>query len=371
MTRPPKWKANDDLRRFDEAAAWHSKWRQTRGLKLSASETQKWLEWERDEKNKEAYCAVELAAQSRRLIALPPRPTRKELAEDTFDGSTPVAQWQAANNRAHSSRGSRTWLWAGIAAAASLAAIFLLPWLGQIRSAKDQPVQIVETQSGEKMHITLEDGSQVFLGDRTKLAVHYGHCQRTIDLNEGEALFNVAHDPACPFIVIAGNGLIRALGTQFSVRRTLDHVTVTVAEGAVNVQSHEVQTNLSDASAGKPAPQWEDALLAKGQEVSFYGSNQRSPVESEDPRVATAWLEGHREYRHEPLAYVVADIERYFGKKIVIRDEAVGRLQFTGRVYESQVADWIQALETIFPVRVSQTDKEDIVIAAVPTAAPR
>jgi len=338
---------------------WHSK----RRHELSASENQKWLEWQRDEKNKEAYCWVELAAQSRRLIALPPRPTPTELAEDTFDGATPLAEWRAKTNTPRPSRANRVWLWSGIAAAASLAAVSLVLWSGQFRSGRIQPVQVVETQSGEKTNVTLEDGSQVFLGDRTKLTVHYEHCQRTIDLTEGEALFNVVHDPACPFIVIAGNGVIRALGTQFSVRRTLDHVTVTVADGAVNVQPHQAET--------KSAPQWEDAVLGKGQEVSFYGSNQRSPVESEDPRVATAWLEGHREYRHEPLAYVVADIERYFGKRIIIQDESVGRLQFTGRVYESQVTDWIQALETIFPVRVSQSDPEEIIIQAAPTPTPR
>lgn len=359
MTRPPKWNSDDDLRRFDEAAVWHSKRRQP----LSPSETQQWLEWERDETNKEAYCAVELAAQSRRLIALPPRPTPKELAEDTFDGSIPLAEWRAKINPAGSYRSIRAWLWGGIGVAASLAVVLVVPRMVEVRGSKNQPVQIIETQSGEKMHVTLEDGSQVFLGDRTKLTVRYEHCQRTIDLNEGEALFNVVHDPACPFIVIAGNGAIRALGTQFSVRRTLDHVTVTVAEGAVNVQPHQPLTNIPARSATS-APQWDDAVLSKGQEVSFYGSSHRSPVESEDPQVATAWLEGHREYRHEPLAYVVADIERYFGKRIVIRDEAVGRLQFTGRVYESQVADWLQALQTIFPVEVSQPDGEQIVIQA-------
>jgi ferric-dicitrate binding protein FerR (iron transport regulator) len=66
----------------------------------------------------------------------------------------------------------------------------------------------------------------------------------------------------------------------------------------------------------------------------------------------------------------VADIERYFGKRIVIRGEAVGRLQFTGRVYESQVTDWVRALESIFPVEVSQPNAEEIVIQPAHRRAP-
>jgi len=71
-----------------------------------------------------------------------------------------------------------------------------------------------------------------------------------------------------------------------------------------------VNVHPRDALASVPWPKatevsdisWPDAKLAQGQEVTYRGSQSRTPVESEDSRVATEWLDGRREYHHEPLS---------------------------------------------------------------------
>jgi transmembrane sensor len=210
--------------------------------------------------------------------------------------------------------------------------------------------------------VTLPDGSKVTLGAKTDITVHYGQCMRTILLNTGEALFDVAHDPNCPFTVIAGDGAITAVGTEFSVRRTLDRVTVQVSEGAVSVQPRDALASVPwPKDPGVPNISWPDAKLAQGQEVTYRGNQSRTPVESEDSRVATEWLDGRREYHHEPLAYLIADINRYVEEPIEM-DPGVGDLQFSGLVYESQVKTFLQDLEIIFPVRVSRTAGNHILI---------
>ena len=106
---------------------------------------------------------------------------------------------------------------------------------------------------------------------------------------------------------------------------------------------------------------WPDAKLAQGQEVTYRGSQSRTPVESEDSRVATEWLDGRREYHHEPLQYLIADINRYVEEPIEM-DPEVGELQFSGLVYESQVKKFLQDLEIIFPVKVTRTEQNHILI---------
>jgi transmembrane sensor len=202
----------------------------------------------------------------------------------------------------------------------------------------------------------------VTLGAKTELSVNYGPCQRTILLETGEALFTVAHDPKCPFIVIAGDGAITAVGTEFSVRRTLDRVTVQVSEGSVNVQPRVMLASVGlPKDAELPTVSWPDAKLAQGQEVTYRGNESRTPVESEDSRVATEWLDGRREYHHEPLQYLIADINRYVDEPIEMSPE-VGELQFSGLVYESQVKKFLQDLEIIFPVKVTRTESNHIMI---------
>jgi transmembrane sensor len=347
---------------FDAAAAWHTRWRDASDAGLSPEDVDRWADWSKVPDNKAAYDAVEFVAGSLHLLKPPPLPTAEELAADDSDGS--LSAWQATAAHVMGRRPAAHWHRATFfAIAATIAAVAFFPVMRWLNLYGPQPVHMVSTAAGELKQLTLPDGSRVTLGAKTEIAVQYGKCERTILLNSGEALFDVAHDPKCPFIVIAGDGAITAVGTEFSVRRTLDRVTVQVAEGAVNVQPRDALSSVGwpkDAS-DVPNISWPDAKLAQGQEVTYRGNQSRTPVESEDSRVATEWLDGRREYHHEPLSYLIADINRYVEEPIEL-DPAVGELQFSGLVYESQVKTFLQDLEIIFPVKVSRTAQNHILI---------
>jgi transmembrane sensor len=346
---------------FDEAAAWHAKWESASGSGLSAEEVDQWVRWSKIPENRRAYDAVEFVSRARYALEPPPLPSAEELAADDSDGVVFVGRPKTRRFEVKATHVRRATL---LAMAAALVALGFKPALQWLNLDGAEPVHIVSTSSGEVKHIVLRDGSRVTLGAKTELSVHFGHCLRTILLNSGEALFNVAHDPKCPFIVIAGGGAITALGTEFSVRRTLDRVTVQVAEGIVNVQPRDTLVTVPwPKDPDIPSVAWPDAKLTQGEEVTYAGSQKRSAVASEDPNVATAWLDGRRVYRHEPLAYLVADISRYFDEPIEV-DHDVGELQFTGLVYESQVKKFLQDLEIIFPVTVARTEDNHIVIHA-------
>lgn len=347
---------------FEEAAAWHAKWQSASGLGLAAEEVDDWVRWSKDPEHKRAYDAVEFVARAKYSLEAPPLPSREELAADASDGVVFLPGQDARRSAWRSGAFWRRATAVVTAAAALVAAVTFTPLLQWLNFDSAEPVHIVSTTSGEVKHIVLRDGSRVTLGAKTELSVHYGRCLRTILLNSGEALFTVAHDPQCPFIVIAGGGAITALGTEFNVRRTLDRVTVQVAEGIVNVQPRDTLVSVPwPKDPDIPHVVWSDAKLTQGQEVTYAGSQKRSAVASEDPNVATAWLDGRRVYRHEPLAYLVADISRYFDEPIEV-DHDVGELQFTGLVYESQVKKFLQDLEIIFPVKVTRTEDNHIVI---------
>lgn len=346
---------------FEEAAAWHARWKSASGAGLSAEDVDQWVRWSKIPENKLAYDAVQFVSRAKFALEPPPLPTAEELAADASDE---VVFFPRPAERPAGLVAARWPRFALLALAAVLGAVAFSPLLQWLNLDRGDAVHVVSTGSGEVKHIVLRDGSRVTLGAKTELSVQFGHCMRTITLNSGEALFNVAHAPQCPFIVIAGGGAITALGTEFSVRRTLDRVTVQVAEGSVNVQPRETLVAVPwPKDLEMPRVAWSDAKLTEGQEVTYAGSQKRSAVASEDPNVATAWLDGRRVYRHEPLAYLVADIGRYFDEPIEVEHD-VGDLQFTGLVYESQVKKFLQDLEIIFPVKVVRTEDNRIVIAA-------
>ncbi len=109
----------------------------------------------------------------------------------------------------------------------------------------------IDTQAGEWHSLTLDDGSSVSVGPRTQLQDEFGKSQRLLLLTRGEALFQVAKDPARPFIVDAGRAVIRATGTRFAVERRQHDVVVTVEEGTVLVGNGVAGANAVSLTAAE------------------------------------------------------------------------------------------------------------------------
>ena len=96
-----------------------------------------------------------------------------------------------------------------------------------------------ETASAEQKTLSLPDGSSLVLGALSKVTLDWTRERRAVALAQGEAFFRVAPDPGRPFVVVAGGGLIRALGTEFNVLRDAQRVVVTVSEDPVLVSSSD------------------------------------------------------------------------------------------------------------------------------------
>ncbi|HEU4530186.1 MAG TPA: FecR domain-containing protein, partial [Steroidobacteraceae bacterium] len=92
------------------------------------------------------------------------------------------------------------------------------------------------TRIGERLVVTLADGSRVTLNTNTKLREVFDRTERRVVLDHGQALFEVAHDTVRPFVVEAHDRRLVALGTAFDVRVDGTRVQVTMLEGIVAVE---------------------------------------------------------------------------------------------------------------------------------------
>ncbi len=93
------------------------------------------------------------------------------------------------------------------------------------------------TRVGETEVVPLSDGSVITLNTNSKVSVNYSRSVREISLLKGEILCDVAKNKTRPFIVMAGDTQVQALGTSFSVKRLPDlPVQVLVQEGTVEVK---------------------------------------------------------------------------------------------------------------------------------------
>lgn len=178
---------------------------------------------------------------------------------------------------------------------------------------------VYETAVGEQQVKTLADGSRVSLNTDSRISVSYGGGVRHIALERGEAVFDVEHDPAHPFLVDAGGERVRALGTSFAVRRDPDGVRVTLIRGRVDV-SHI-------GEAGGPAVV--QAELTPGERATVL-SGGGAVVDWPSVDAVTAWRHGEVVFSNATLQAAADEINRYGPVKVVVRDAGVADLHVSG-----------------------------------------
>ena len=185
------------------------------------------------------------------------------------------------------------------------------------------------TAVGEQRSIRLDDGTIIHLNTATHARVHFTNQAREVDLLEGEALFEVAHRPARPFIVNTGTATIRDLGTTFDVyKRADDATTVAVVEGAVQVAAGTADVT-ARRTAGTPASDAEPTTLAAGEQASV--ANGLIVRESKpDVGRAVAWRNRSLSFSSASLAEVAAEFNRYNKSQIHVEGDAVRERQLSG-----------------------------------------
>ncbi len=290
-------------------------------------------------------------------------PTDDEVDHDAYDGSVAVSVWRARLSRLSARRGNRrstAWVdtlwrhrrWAVVGLAAC-AVVGLAPVvLSLIRSIAFAPptVTIVETGLGENREALLGDGSVVTLGAQSELRATLTRGSREVTLERGEAYFDVAKDPARPFIVNVGTTTVAAVGTAFNVRRAGERVVVSVAERTVKVDARAAAVAAPQSS---PQPTVvRTARLSLGQQLSIDATDGSASIQLVDAREIAAWRKGRLQYRNEPLQSVVADVIRYSGQDIVVADPEIADLRITGTVFANDVGSWLQSIEAALPVHI-------------------
>lgn len=241
--------------------------------------------------------------------------------------------------------------WGALATAAALA----LAWVGWERSAL-RPT--AETAVGAFQKLDLPDGSVVQLNTDSAIKVRYTDAERRVELLRGEAHFDVAKNPARPFVVAADHVAVRAVGTAFNVRLRPEAVEVLVTEGRVRVDDAAGGGSLLAPAPDRPGP----PVLVEGEKVlvpvAAVTTASAAPVAvaiREVPEVevrrALAWQERRLEFEDLPLAAVVAEFNRYNRTQLLLVDPALGSRRFSGTFRADAYEPFVRLLEENFGVR--------------------
>lgn len=236
----------------------------------------------------------------------------------------------------------REWLMGGGAIAAGLGGA---AWVGLSLNARGQE-QV--THVGEMKVVPLADGSVVSLNTDSHIRVAFTGNRRAIHLDAGEALFDVVKDAARPFVVIAGDTEVTAVGTSFVVRRLAGlPVQVMVREGIVDVR----QTSQAEAPVVR-LPAMNRAEASEG------GVIRRLAIAAPEIERAMAWREGRISFEGDTLAQAAAEFARYSDTRIVIEDPRIARETVTGLFQANDPVGFSKAVAVSFGLRAQISEKQ-------------
>ena len=181
----------------------------------------------------------------------------------------------------------------------------------------------VAVAPGEFLSHTLPDGSEVHLNAATSIAYkpYWWKFNRGVEM-QGEAYFVVAKGEK--FTVNAVMGSVEVLGTEFNVYARGDDFKVYCEEGRVKVTSEMLVESSQKA-----------VILTQGHLAEMELNHLNNPVllkrtQGVPTQSILSWRTGKFLFDSDPLEIVFADIERQYGVSILLKDDFIKRLHFSG-----------------------------------------
>jgi transmembrane sensor len=287
---------------------------------------------------------------------------RHPMNQQAFDEMVVVWELSGKSKQARAATGASraTGMGRRMAIAATLTGLAVAATFGAWWTTRSSPpLQMVEYASpvGTNSVQRLADGSALELGGGTRVTVVMSGIGRQVQLHEGELYVAVHPDASRPFHVAAGRLEVTATGTAFNVLRTEGRTTVTVVEGSVEA-AYE--------GRGSPAP---NVQLEPGQQLVYSHASHSVIVRQADPRDAIAWRSGMLNFHDEPLSEVIATVNRYAARQILIEDPGIRDLSFTGTARTDRLESWLGALPHAFPVVVAERRDGRMLIGPRPGGA--
>lgn len=181
-------------------------------------------------------------------------------------------------------------------------------------SANADNINTIEIPRGGKHHLTLSDGTGVWLNSASSLkfpSVFKGK-ERKVELT-GEAYFEVAHNGRMPFRVVSAGQTVEDIGTHFNINAYPDEpvLKTTLLEGSIKVSVNG-----------------QSAVLKPGQQTDLNSNHRLQVIEDADLEEAVAWKDNVFRFNNEDLSSIMRKISRWYDVEVEYQDGSVKSLQF-------------------------------------------
>lgn len=167
----------------------------------------------------------------------------------------------------------------------------------EVSGGRDMVYNTLTTQKGNQYHLTLPDGTRVWLNASSSITFPsvFSGKQRQVNIS-GEAYFEVAKNGQQPFVVRQGSMDVEVLGTSFDVNGYGDEgeVKTTLLEGKVR-------------AGGSVLAPGQQAVVSKGVSV----------VKDADIEEVMSWKNGAFSFKDAGIEAIMQQVERWYDVEVV------------------------------------------------------
>ena len=199
---------------------------------------------------------------------------------------------------------------------------------------------VYETEVGEQKHVTLSDGTEVFLDTDTRIRERYTASLRVVELERGRADFSVKFDPRRAFVVEAAGHRILADRTTLDVRLDGSRVAVVLLQGRATV--------LASAPATSPR-----VVLSRG-ERAIAAPNVAIRVDKPNLAPLLAWQVGQAIFESDTLGAAVAEMNRYSAVRLVVDDPLIANMKLSGVYRVGDNEAFAHSVSQLLPVMIER-----------------
>ncbi len=221
--------------------------------------------------------------------------------------------------------------------------------------------------------LSLPDGTFVELNQGAVLNVKFTETQRLVELLSSEAHFEVAKNPARPFVVTARDVEMRAIGTAFNVKISENKVELLVTEGNVMMGKANKQPVLTTPDTFQSvdpvlSPQSMSKEVTAGQisiMVLDNGEDLAQKIETvgvEEIKDILSWKPDSLSFYKTPLAQVVWEFNRRNPTKIAIQDPELENIQIVAEFYSANIEKFIAMLEFTMGIKAEFVSSNRIIL---------
>ncbi|QEM13609.1 FecR family protein [Mucilaginibacter rubeus] len=220
------------------------------------------------------------------------------------------------------------------AAAAAIIVLAIAGLLVRREIAQQQQEQqkpsyaIFKTGIGQVKKLELPDGSTVWLNAMSSIRIIDGFekkATRNIYLDEGEAYFEVKHDPAHPFLVVTNSITTKVLGTSFNVKayKLLNYVAVTLRTGHVEVSDKQ----------GKMA------VLGPNQRATYSLQEHTYGMSAYNGEKSRRWVEGKSTLSNASFQELALTVNNIYGVKLTSKNKLTDTYKYNIIISHSRTID--------------------------------